>query len=901
MALQKQTGLSVLLSLNTAQFSKGITMASRRMQAFGAKASAIGRSLTTSLTLPMLGIGAMAVKTASQFEFAMAKVQAVSGFTSQEMAKLSQQARKLGATTSKSASEVSELQLELAKLGKSSNEIQGMTESILSLSIAFDQELGESATAVGEIMAQFQIDASETGRVADVMAASFGKSALDMNSLSEAMKNAGAVANTFGFSLEETTALLGVLANNGIKGSDAGTKLKMALSQIAMEGGDVKETFMGLIQGNIEYTEAIERLGKRAAILAPILGKNGEQLQQLKRDLDDSAGSAKAARLVLEDTAKGGFDRLKSAMEGAGIEIGKSLMPLVKKLTEFITGVAEKLSSMTREQRDAYIKTGAFAGALGPLVMIMGKVFTIVGKLVPWIVRLSKVLRAQPWILVATAVGFLAKKMYDGATAMTDYEKGQLRIREGMREADNLYKKEARNVLLLLEKYKLANDDQKKRKEIFEQLRAIHPDIVKDIKDEKGAYDKLTVSVGKYLEKLKQQIRIKQNEAEVEGLISDEIALEDQLADARLREAEAMGKLNSAQEKLEKLRAGGKGDTFALERIVKSAKQTAGAIQQEVTALEKQIETNRQLQQEITQKNVNLGSGGTDFETPEPEDDDSGGGGGGGRSTSEEEEKELSERDKYLAKLDEQMRLRKSILDDVDAYDQERARKRDQIKNASLSGADIVDIALPEDEPDDEPIGLTPKQEAKLLRDIEFAKTARAELNNALTGMVIDMADNLTQGLARVATGTASIAEVGQSALALFADMLINVGKLALQTGIAVKGIQVALKSLNPAVAIAGGLALIALGAGVKSKLSQSVPAFAEGGAVLGPTLALVGEKAGSKGEAIVPFEKMTEFARRAIDQDALGGGNNVVVTGRISGSDIVISNTRGGRSRGRF
>ena len=131
--------------------------------------------------------------------------------------------------------------------------------------------------------------------------------------------------------------------------------------------------------------------------------------------------------------------------------------------------------------------------------------------------------------------------------------------------------------------------------------------------------------------------------------------------------------------------------------------------------------------------------------------------------------------------------------------------------------------------------------------------------------------------------------------------MLISVGKLAIQTGVAVLGIKAALESLNPVLAIAGGVALIALGAGVKANLQQQVPAFAEGGAVLGPTLALVGEKAGSKGEAIVPFEKMTDFARKAIDQDALGGSNNVTVTGRISGSDIVISNARGGRSRSRF
>ena len=106
----------------------------------------------------------------------------------------------------------------------------------------------------------------------------FGASALDLEKFGGAMGNVAPIAKEFGFSLEETTALLGVLANNGIEGTDAGTKLKMAFSQLAAEGVNVKDTFTAIINGSVTYKDAIDVLGKRAAILSPIFGKNTDEL-----------------------------------------------------------------------------------------------------------------------------------------------------------------------------------------------------------------------------------------------------------------------------------------------------------------------------------------------------------------------------------------------------------------------------------------------------------------------------------------------------------------------------------------------------------------------------------------------------------------------------------------------
>lgn len=380
--MAKLNDLIVTIGAKTRKFDYALGQSMRKMKNFGATTKGIGKSLSRNLSAPIAAMGGLAVKAAADFEFAMAKVKAVSGFTGEEIGRLRDQAKRLGATTSKSASEVAALQLELAKLGKSSTEIEGMTESVLSLGIAFDEDLGAVAETVGATLNQFGIDASESGRVADVMATAFGSSSLDLERFRESMKVAGPVANEFGFSLEETTAVLGTLANSAISGSDAGTKFKMALSELAAEGDGVKDTFVQLLKGNISYTEAMDVFGKRAAILGPILGKNGEKLAELQTKLENSSGAANNARKELENTAMGGFSALKSAAEAASITLGEALMPTVNKVAGFITDLASGIANMNNETRESVIKFAAIAAAIGPLLVVLPSVIGAIGMLI---------------------------------------------------------------------------------------------------------------------------------------------------------------------------------------------------------------------------------------------------------------------------------------------------------------------------------------------------------------------------------------------------------------------------------------------------------------------------------------------------------------------------------------
>ena len=368
--MARQSLLSVVLGLKADKFEAGLTRAQRKLSRTANDLSQIGRGLSLGVTAPLAAIGVSSFKVAADFELAMKKVKAVSGATGAEFDKLEKNALDLGKSTVFSASSIAELQLEMAKLGLSSDEIVKATDSTLALAQAFGNDLGPTAETVVKTINQFGLQADEAGRVADVMATAFGASALDLEKFAGSMGNVAPIAKEFGFSLEETTALLGVLANNGIEGTDAGTKLKMAFSQLAAEGVNVKDTFTAIINGSITYKDAIDLLGKRAAILSPIFGKNTDELGELGKELLTAEGRAKSMSKEMDDSAKGGIAAMQSALEGAQIQIGNALAPVVLDIINKITEMAQAFGNLSKETQKTIVKVGALAAALGPLLSV---------------------------------------------------------------------------------------------------------------------------------------------------------------------------------------------------------------------------------------------------------------------------------------------------------------------------------------------------------------------------------------------------------------------------------------------------------------------------------------------------------------------------------------------------
>jgi hypothetical protein len=188
----------------------------------------------------------------------------------------------------------------------------------------------------------------------------------------------------------------------------------------------------------------------------------------------------------------------------------------------------------------------------------------------------------------------------------------------------------------------------------------------------------------------------------------------------------------------------------------------------------------------------------------------------------------------------------------------------------------------------------------KQFKLIEATRQMSKDISSAITGAATSFVIGIGEMIGASIAGGQGIQNFGMFALQSLAGLLQSVGEMAIQTGIALLGIQVALKTLNPYVAIAAGIALVALASGIKSSLAKKadgmggIPALAEGGIATGPTLALIGEGKGP--EAVIPLDKL-----EGMMGGGFGNGQNVVVTGRIQGSDILISSERAERQRSRY
>jgi len=215
---------------NVGNYPKGLGKATAGLKQF---AGALG--LTSGIFLLAQGLKE-AFNTIKDFGQANANLASILGTTRGNIRELTEDAKRLGSISAFTASQITSLQVELAKLGFSRKEILQSTEAIQSLAQATGTDLAQSAMQVGATLRAFNLDASEAGRVVDVLALSTSKSALDMTKLATALPIVSSTAKVAGVSIERTTALLGVLADRGLDASTSGTSLRNIFLELSKQG-----------------------------------------------------------------------------------------------------------------------------------------------------------------------------------------------------------------------------------------------------------------------------------------------------------------------------------------------------------------------------------------------------------------------------------------------------------------------------------------------------------------------------------------------------------------------------------------------------------------------------------------------------------------------------------------
>lgn len=442
--------LMVALGVDMTEFDRGISRANELAKKVGTdmKGSfeAVGGALTVGVTAPLVAMGAAGLKAFGDFEGAMNKVKALGGITGESFDKLKNQAMDLGAQTQFSAKQAADAMGVFAGAGFKADQIYAAMPGTLNLAAAGQLAVGRAAEITKDLLGQFGLAASDSTRVADLLAQAGSEASGSLNDIAESLKYAGPIAKTAGLSIDETTSAIVLLDQAGIRGSEAGTGLRGVLAGMAEQapatakamkaaGVDISalhdptKTFADRIEALRDEFSQIqdptERMGtliklfgrESASAAAILIDQGGPALDNMTKKLNESGGAAQRQAEILNSGLNGALEKMSGSVETAAIAIGEQLAPHIIRLAGFLETTANKaaeflkwFNTLPQPVKDFTIGLAALAAATGPMILGVTKVIDIVEKVGPAFQlvgtafnALKAVMLANPYVAIAAA------------------------------------------------------------------------------------------------------------------------------------------------------------------------------------------------------------------------------------------------------------------------------------------------------------------------------------------------------------------------------------------------------------------------------------------------------------------------------------------------------------------
>ena len=340
------------------KFAKGATAAVVALAAF----SKISKVVTQQIK--------QGIEVFKGFEFEMAKVKAISGATEDEFDSLNKTAQELGRSTFFTAQQVAALQLNFSKLGFTASEVLQAQEAALFTATATGEDLARTATVIGSTIRGFGLDARESARVSDVMAASFTSSALTLEKFQTSMTKVSPVAKLLGIDLEETTAVMGVLTDAGIEASIAGTSLRNIFLKLGdpssdlaksigftvNSGEDMVREFRRMRDEGVNVEKMLKVVDVRQVAAISTMIEHIDKIELQTEAFRRSAGAAEEMANIVGDSLQGATLRFQSALDGLRIVLVDKIAPLLTDTVDFFATMFNSLAKLS-EQTDDYTKS----------------------------------------------------------------------------------------------------------------------------------------------------------------------------------------------------------------------------------------------------------------------------------------------------------------------------------------------------------------------------------------------------------------------------------------------------------------------------------------------------------------------------------------------------------------
>lgn len=408
------------LELDSSKFQKGFKSAYNDLKVFGDKSATaeqkfkglssafatVGSTMSRSVTLPLVGVGAAALKAGTDFESAMSQVAATMGTTTDKIQNLSKFAQHMGATTAFSATQAAEGLNVLAQSGLTAEEQMIALPEVLNLAAAGNLSLADSSTYVVGTLKGFGKGMDEAKRVTDLVAKGATMANTDVRGLGTALSSSSATAKSYGQNMDSVTLSLLRLAEQNITGEEAATALNRAMMDLYTPTSTAKKALDELgvsvydAQGNArDFNDVVDELNgklsgmseeQRNAYKNTIFTTYGlqafnkmtvsstEKVNNFKEGLKDANDSALKQAQTQLDNLKGDITLFKSALEGAGIVISNVLIPNIRNFIQWLTNLVTKFNELSEEQQNFIVKAGLVIAAIGPVLLIMSRVISVV-------------------------------------------------------------------------------------------------------------------------------------------------------------------------------------------------------------------------------------------------------------------------------------------------------------------------------------------------------------------------------------------------------------------------------------------------------------------------------------------------------------------------------------------
>lgn len=393
-----------------------IDVAGQKMEAVGNSIAGAGKKMM-GVTTVIGGVGVAAVKTAADFDSAMSQVAAVSGATGKDFDALRNKAREMGAKTKFSATEAAEAMNYMAMAGWKTEDMLSGIEGIMNLAAASGEDLATTSDIVTDALTAFGLSAKDSGHFADILAAASSNANTNVSMMGETFKYCAPIAGALGFSAEDTAEAIGLMANAGIKSSQAGTALRTIMNNLA---GDVKISGKAIGDVTIATTNADSSMRDLSDILADcrsafgnltesekaqaaesLVGKNamsgflalmnaGEgDIEKLSSAIENCDGSAEKMAMTMQDNLAGQLTILKSQLQELAISFGDILMPAIRSIVSKLQGFVDKLNGMDEGTKRTIVTIALLVASIGPLLIIIGTTISKIGVAMQGFVKLA--------------------------------------------------------------------------------------------------------------------------------------------------------------------------------------------------------------------------------------------------------------------------------------------------------------------------------------------------------------------------------------------------------------------------------------------------------------------------------------------------------------------------------